>query len=192
MSAAGARAGLLLLPVMALPLAGCAANPAPSSTPVALRSVDFEAEIPAGWVDVTSNRTAAGMVRPAGTLLLLLEAPPPEPVYAGVNDVEAVIAVTRLGFTMPEAQFPGYLQSVALHGASAVSAPLPVSVGGTAATYVTYQSSLGGTPGETEDIAVDSAGATYEIELNTSRFAFAAQAGALRGLLASWRWVTPD
>lgn len=196
MTAARARAAALLLPALGAAAASCTAGPTSPASPApasaALRTVDFDAQIPAGWSDVTSSHTAVGLVRPAGTLLLLLEAPPSPPVHAGVNDVEAVITVTRLDQTMQPVQFSAYLGSVASHGATQVSPPQPVTVGGAAGTSVTYQSSSGGTPGETQDMVVDQGGATYEIELSTARFAFGSQAGALRSLLASWRWVTPD
>ena len=173
---------------------GASSTPAQSQTsaPSSLRTVAFNARIPAGWSDITSSRAAAGLVHLAGTLLLLLEAAPAPPVYAGVNDVEANIAVVRLDQAMQPAQLPSYLSSVTAYGAVQVSSPLPITVDGAAGTFVTYQSSAGGTPVESEDIAVNQAGATYEVELTTSRYAFTSHVGALLSLLASWEWMTQD
>jgi hypothetical protein len=41
-------------------------------------------------------------------------------------------------------------------------------------------------------MTVNQAGATVEIQLNTSTRAFASQLPALREIIATWMWITAD
>lgn len=170
--------------------ASTAASPAPSGGRVI--TADFSARLPAGWMDVTGSTAAVNPVRPGGQLLLLLVAPPPPPVVRGVNDIEADIDVTQLLEPLTQDQLGGYLMNATGGATAALAPPQPIAVGGLTGLVLLLARTLNGTPAETEDAVVSAGGATYEIQLNTSTYAFAAHRAALATLLHSWAWLSSD
>ena len=176
-----------------------ACGSAPRTTPTAagstrniVKSVAFWVTVPPGWSDATSNSSVVAAVHPDGDLLLLLQGPQPTPARSGLNDITPVIVVTA-PHQMTSSQVPTYLQSVRTAGATDISTPAPTTVGRSAATFVTYQSTVSGTPVQTEDVVVSHGGAMYEIRLISSRYAFAQQWTLFdRVLNRDWVWVTAD
>lgn len=161
-------------------------------TPHVAITVAFTVTIPYGWSDVTGDPRVA-TIHPSGPVLVVLQKPPEPPITSGVNDVDGVIVITEIGQPLSAAQVPQYLQSVRAGGATDITQPLPTTVGATAGTSVTYTTTLQGTAVQTEDIVVAHGGTMYEIELITSRYAFAAQARDLDQLLSDgWSWVRGD
>jgi len=171
------------------------AGPTPSArpSPGVVRSVTFTLAVPQGWTDVTANSQIVSAVRPDGNLLLLLEGPQPNPVVRGGNDVAGVIAVTEPRSPIAAADIDEYLRSVASHGATGVTAPVPARVGSSNAREVTYQATYNGTPLEIKDVLVSHGGAMYEIELITSEAEFATQEVVFdKALSSGWTWVSGD
>ena len=171
------------------------AGPTPTTrpSPGVVRSVTFTLAVPHGWSDMTANSQIVSAVRPDGNLLLLLEGPQPAPVVRGANDVAGVIAVTEPRSQIDPSDVAEYLRSVTSHGATGVTDPVPVHVGPTTATAVTYQATNNGTPIEIKDVLVSHGGAMYEIELITSQVAFASQEIVFdKALSTGWTWVSGD
>jgi len=176
-------------------LTGCSsAQPAASSTPRAPRSTGvlttsrFTVEIPTGWRNQTSNQAEVSRFSENGTVLLLFEAPPPGRTQPNVNDVTANINVVLAGSPVPDDQLAFYLSSVNQSGATNLSQPEPFTLNGQTGLYVTYESNVSGTPGKSQDMVVNYKGETYDIIMNTSKFAFPMQLPALMLLLDTWKW----
>ena len=194
---------LVLGVVLATAAASCAppppaairSGPMPSQppSPGVVRSVAFTLTMPRGWADMTANSHFVSAVRPDGNLLLVLEAPQPLPVVRGVNDVAGVIVVTEPRSPIAASDVDDYLRSVTSHGATGVTDLVPVQVGSSSATAVTYESAVNGTPVEIKDVMAGHTGAMYEIELITSQSSFPSQESVFDGLLSSgWSWVSGD
>jgi hypothetical protein len=163
-------------------------------TPVndVVKTVAFWVRMPPGWSDATANNSVVAAVHPDGTLLLLLQGPEPTPAVSGLNDITPVIVVTA-PHQLTSAQVPAYLQSVRTAGASDISSPAPTTVARSDATFVTYQSMQGATPVQTKDVVVAHGGAMYEIQLISSRYAFAQESQIFDQVLnRDWVWVTAD
>lgn len=164
----------------------------PTPNPGVASTIAFTITIPPGWTDVTGD-PGVDAVHPGGQVLVVLQKPPAPPVVEGVNDVDGVIAITQMDQPLTASQVTQYLQSVRTNGATDVTEPLPATVGGSSGTSLTYASTQQGTPVQTEDIVVAHGGAMYEIQLITSRHAFAAQAHDLEQMLShGWTWVRGD
>ncbi|MFN2582017.1 MAG: hypothetical protein ABR498_04660 [Candidatus Dormibacteria bacterium] len=165
-----------------------ATGASPTTSPV--NATTFTTRVTDGWQDLTSQPAAVERVQAPGTVLLLLEAPPPSPVVRGLNDVAADIVVVQLQHFLSTAEFAGYLRSVSAHGGVNLSAVSTVAIGGTTGAVITYEHSGQGTPLKSRDAVVDDNGVTYEITLNASRNTFDAQASAMTTMLQSWHWST--
>ena len=144
--------------------------------------------IPDVWTNATENQREVAQLNANGTVLLLFEAPPPGRAIANVNDVKANINVVLARQTVTPDQFGAYLTSVSASGAGNLSAPASFKLDGESGMYITYSLNVSGTPGESRDMVVNHDGETYDVVLNTSKYAFEQQLPALRSLLASWRW----
>lgn len=151
-------------------------------------SAHFSVSVPSGWRDQTHNRTEVSRFAQNGTVLLLFEAPPPGQPRPNVNDVTANINVVLANSPVPDDQLAAYLTSVRDSGASGISQPQPFSLDGQTGLYVTYESNVSGTPGKSQDMVVNYQSETYDIVLNTSKYAFTAQLPALMLMLDSWTW----
>jgi hypothetical protein len=149
----------------------------------------FEVALPAGWRNQTSNKTETARFSQNGTVLLLLESPPPGSPQPNVNDVNANINVILAASPVPDDQLGAYLTSVSQGGATDLSQPQPFTLDGQTGLYITYHTNVSGTPGESQDMVVNHGGDTYDIVLNTSKFAFPLQLPDLKLVLDSWRWT---
>ena len=177
-------------------LSGCSsATPSPGTpTPRAsgssgtLTTSRFSIAIPSGWRNQTSNPAEVSRFSQNGTVLALLESPPPGKPQPNLNDVTANINVVLAESPVPDDQLAFYLSSVNQSGATNLSQPQPFTVDGHTGVYITYELSVSGTPGKSQDMVVNYKGETYGIILNTSKYAFPMQLPALMLLLDSWRW----
>jgi len=167
------------------------ASPTPSAA-ATLATAFFTVTAPPGWRDVRITATITRQLQLPGSPLLLLETPPPPPVVRGVNDVTADIVISQLQQPLAAAQIAPYLESVAAAGATGISTPMSLMVSGASGTAVTYTHSIQGTSGMSEDILIDEGGATYEVVLNTSSYAFTRHLAALQSVFATWRWMAGD
>ena len=145
-------------------------------------------DTPAGWRNEIANKNEVARYSQNGTVLLLFEASPPGRVQPNVNDVTANINVVLAGAPVPDDQLAFYLTSVSQSGATDLTQPEPFQVDGRAGVYITYDSNISGTPGESRDMVVNYKGDTYDITMNTSRYAFPLQLPALTHTLESWKW----
>jgi hypothetical protein len=152
----------------------------------------FTTSIPRGWADDTGNQALAGRLGITDPLFMLIDAPPPDRVQPGVNDLRANIAVTVLSQPVPSGQLPQYLQSVRAAGATNLSSAQAFSLDEVPGVFITYDRVVSGTPATTQDMAVDQGGSTFDIQLNTSARAFATQLPALRQILDAWMWLSSD
>jgi hypothetical protein len=168
------------------PAGGAAAKGIPFST------TRFTTSIPRGWADDTGNQALAGRLGITDPLFMLLDAPPPDPVKPGVNDLRANITVTVLSQPVPAAQLPQYLQSVRAAGATNLSSTQAFSVDEVQGVFITYDRVVAGTPAMTQDMAVNQGGSTFDIQINASARAFPTQLPALRQILDAWMWVSSD
>jgi len=183
----------LSLAVAGLLVAACGSQakaPSPTAAPTAapFTTSAFSVRIPTGWTNETSNQHEIAQLNSNGTVLLLIETSPPGRAIANVNDVKANINVVLARQPVAADQFGQYLASVAASGASNLSVPASFALGGETGMYITYDLDVSGTPGASQDMVVNHDGETYDIVLNTSKFAFPDQLPALHRLLASWRW----
>ena len=121
---------------------------------------------------------------------LLIEQGPPGQPRPNVNDLTANINVLLLVALVPDDQLGLLLQTVSTNGATNLSSPQPVAIGGASGQFITYDRNIQGTPGESQDIVVNHGGNTYDIVLNTSRFAFSRQLRALQAVVARWHWAS--
>ncbi|MGH7685360.1 MAG: hypothetical protein ACREN2_00845 [Candidatus Dormibacteria bacterium] len=170
-----------------------AANSTPADTQPVARSVAFMVRVPAGWSDVTSNGAVVSSVKPDGTLLMLLQGPAPAPVVQGVSDIAPIVLVMQPKQPLTSAQVDTYLQSVKTSGATNVTEPTPTAVARSAATTVTYQSTLSSSLIQTKDVVVSHGGAMFEVELITSAKSFDKLQPTFDRLLThDWVWVTAD
>ncbi len=148
----------------------------------------FSVAVPNGWRNETNNHSEVSRFSQNGTVLLLFEASPPGTVQPNVNDVTANVNIVLAGSPVPDDQLAFYLTSVSQSGASNISQPQPFMVDGHAGVYITYNSDVSGTPGQSQDMVVNYKGDTYDIILNTSKQAFPLQLPALKLMLDTWRW----
>jgi len=186
---------MLATAVTAVLLAACggSGSPPPTHKPTPapthlLTTSRFSADVPSGWRDETSNKDETSKFAQNGTVLALLEASPPGTPQPNVNDITANINIVLADSPVPDDQLGQYLTSVSENGATNISQPQPFMVDGHAGLYVTYQRDVSGTPGESQDMVVNYKGDTYDIFLNTSKFAFPAQLTALEHVLDTWKW----
>jgi hypothetical protein len=190
------RRALIVSGVLGLLGGGCnATNPAPQahrapSTPFA--TTRFTTTVPAGWSDDSGDQALAERLGISDSLLMLIDAPPPGAVQSGVNDLTANIIVTVVTQPVADGQLPQYLQSVKAAGAMDLSSTQTFMLDGVAGVYITYDRVISGTPAMTQDMTVNQAGSTFDIQFNASRWAFPAQVSALHEILDSWMWITPD
>lgn len=191
-SRCGRAASALLL---ATTLIGCGGAAAPTAvatrTPGArgtFSNARFSVAIPSGWRDQTANKGEVSRFSQNGSVQLLFEAPPPGQPKVNVNDVTANINVILASTPVPDDQLATYLSSVAQGGATSLSQPEPFTLDGRTGLYITYDTEVSGTPGESQDMVVNDNGVTYDIVLNTSRYAFPMQLPALQLMLSTWRW----
>ena len=150
---------------------------------------DFSTIVPGGWTNRHSAASEVARFSGSGTVEYLIEQGPPGQPRQNVNDVTANINALLLNSPVPDDQLGLFLQTVSTNGATNLSTPQAINVAGAAGEVITYERNIQGTPGESEDIVVNHGGNTYDIVLNTSRFAFTTQVGALQAVLAAWRWV---
>ena len=161
----------------------------PSPTPSHLLTTQaFSIDVPGGWRNETANKDETSKFAQNGMVLVLLESPPPGQAQPNVNDITANINIVVAGSPVPDDQLGYYLTSVNQNGATNVSQPQPFMVDGHAGLYITYERDVSGTPGQSQDMVVNFKGETYDIFLNTSKFAFPKQLPALEHVLDSWRW----
>jgi hypothetical protein len=165
--------------------------PAPGPPPGGLTAGDFTLTVPPGWTDSTRDPAELGGLHAAGPLSAVLTWMPPSP-RAGVDDVRAVIAVSRVAEgPIPPVAMRGYLRSVADAGATGLSNPVPVSLDGEAGLEITFGHDIGGTPGTERDIVVTRDGTTYEITADGATADSPAIDAALEVVTAGWRWTAP-
>jgi hypothetical protein len=184
-------------------LAGCG-TPAPASSgeastlaataaprsPAPFIGTDFSTTVPGTWTNRLSTAAEVARFSGGGKVEFLIEQAPPGQPRPNVNDVTANINVLLLGSPVPDDQVGLFLQTVSKNGATDLSSPRPVTVGGASGQFITYDRDIQGTPGESQDIVVNHGGNTYDIVLNTSRFAFSRQLPALQAVVAGWHWAS--
>jgi len=183
--------------VVVATLSACGGSSTSSSSPAAtvqpratLTTLSFSVSIPKGWRNESTNATETSKFSQNGTVLALFEAGPPSPAQPNVNDITANINIVLAASPVPDDQLAFYLTSVSENGATNVGQPQPFMVDGRAGLYITYERDVSGTPGQSQDMVVNYKGDTYDIFLNTSKFAFPNQLPALRQVLDSWKWRT--
>ncbi len=168
---------------------GATASPTPAhSSSGTLTTSRFTVAVPTGWRDRTGDQAEASKFSANGTVLALFESPPPGQPQPNVNDVTANINIVLAAAPVSDDQLSFYLSSVSAGGATNVSQPEPFMVDGHAGLYITYERDVSGTPGKSQDMVVNYKGESYDIFLNTSKYAFAQQLGALKLILQTWRW----
>lgn len=151
-------------------------------------TANFSVAIPSGWHNATGNQSEVSRFAQNGTVELLFESPPPGRVQPHVNDVTANINVVLPTSPVPDDQLAFYLSSVSENGATNLTEPEPFTVDGHSGLFITYETDVSGTPGESQDMVVDFNGETYDIVMNTSKYAFPMQLPALMRVLDSWHW----
>ena len=166
-----------------------AATAAPRS-PTSFLGTDFSTTVPGTWANRLSMAAEVARFSGGGKVEFLIEQGPPGQPRPNVNDVTANINVLLLGSPVPDDQVGLFLQTVSKNGATNLSSPQPVTVGGASGQFITYDRDIQGTPGESQDIVVNHGGNTYDIVLNTSRFAFSRQLPALQAVVAGWHWAS--
>jgi hypothetical protein len=166
-------------------IASATASP-PGGEP--LTAAKFTTVVPHGWSNKINDSAEVQKFSGNGTVELLVEQAAAGQVQQGVNDVTANVNVVLLNTPVPDDQVATYLQGVTSAGATNLSAPRPFTIAGATGQYITYDRDIQGTPGESRDMIVNHAGATFEIVFSTSQFAFAGQESGLQDVLAGWRW----
>ncbi len=183
-----------------LVLVGC--GPLPSSTGavqatasasesfggVSLATAKFTTVVPPGWTNKLDDSAEVQKFNSDGDVAFLVEQGPLGQVQQGINDVTADVNVVLLSTPVPDDQMVTYLQGVTSDGATNLSSPKPFTIDGATGQYIVYDRDVQGTPGESRDMVVNHAGATFEIVFSASQFAFNDQESGLQAVLAAWRW----
>jgi hypothetical protein len=153
----------------------------PTVAPQPFAGNGFRTNVPAGWQNQTTNQSdiAALSGSGGGTVLMLLTSP---------DDGVLVARITPQ--PVPDDQLAQYLGSTKLAGATDVSQPEPVDVGGESGVLITFEvAPATGSPQEDEDMVVNTAGNTYEIALSTPQADFSKDAAGLQEILDNWMWA---
>jgi hypothetical protein len=163
---------------------------AAARSPTPFIGTDFSTVVPGTWTNRLSVAAEVARFSGGGKVEFLVEQGPPGQPRPNVNDVTANINVLLLGAPVPDDQLGLFLQTVSNNGATNLSSPQPVTIGGASGQFITYDRNIQGTPGESQDIVVNHGANTYDIVLNTSRFAFSSQLPAMEAVVAAWHWAS--
>lgn len=172
------------------PISG-SGSPGPTATPSSgspFSNARFSTVVPNGWNNKLDDQTEAAKFSNTGQLQFLVEQGPPGSVQKNLNDVNANINVVVVTQPVPDDRITAYLNSVANNGATNLSQPQSFTIDGATGSYITYDRDISGTPGESQDMIVNHGGSTYDIVLNTSKFAFQQQLPGLQAVMTAWRW----
>ena len=180
----------VLWPLILVACGGSSSStPRASASPSQVTTAAFTTKIPTGWIDHTADQKAVSELNIAGTVQMLLYAPP---TTAQIHNEH--IDVSTVSDTVPDDQLASYLESVTQNGATDTSQPQPFNLAGATGLFITYHLMATGTQPpvqlKSQEMIVNHTGETYEIVLNTASVDFDGQLPALKEVLQSWRWTT--
>ncbi len=169
------------------PALGIVANEQQSTPGAAFATADhsFSVVIPKGWSDVTGDANLLATHRLTGADLVAVQWDYLGPT-AGLT--VAYVSVQEVTPPLSAAGIEPYLKTV-VGGVTLLTQPAVFIVDGAHGLFDNTRAPSQGNEYEAQDMVVDHAGRTFEIDLTVLQSAFASELPGFDSLMNSWRWT---
>ncbi len=169
------------------PAMGIIAHEQQSTPSAAFATEDhtFSVVIPTGWSDVTSDANLLATHRLTGADLVAVQWD-----YLGPTDglTVAYLSVQEVTPPLSVAGIAPYLKTV-VGGVKLLTQPAAFTVDGARGLFDNTRAPSQGNEYEAQDMVVDHAGRTFEIDLTVLQSAFSQELPGFDTLMNSWRWT---
>ena len=145
----------------------------------------FSVDIPTGWSDVTSDASLLATHRLTGADLVAVQWDYLGPT-AGLT--VAYVSVQEVTPPLSSAGIAPYLKTI-VGGVTLLTQPGVFTLDGARGLYDNTRAPSQGNEYEAQDMVVDHAGRTFEIDLTVLQSAFPSELPSFNSLMNSWRWT---